>query len=52
MIYELEWTLGEEVAPEFLALFTAEIEADSLDEADRVLDDIVMESDRLWRAFR
>ncbi|WP_007520388.1 MULTISPECIES: hypothetical protein [Pseudofrankia] len=51
MIYEIEWTTGEEVAPGFLALFIAEIEADSLDEAHLVLDDIVMESDRLWREF-
>ncbi|MDT3442352.1 MULTISPECIES: hypothetical protein [unclassified Pseudofrankia] len=51
MIYEIEWTMGEEVVPGFLALFTAEIEAGSLEEAHGILDDIVMESDRLWREF-
>jgi len=51
VIYDMEWTTGEEVVRGFLVLFAAEIEAGSLEEADRILDDIVMESDRLWREF-
>lgn len=51
--YEIEWTNGEEVVPGFLAIWSAAVEAEDLDAANRVIDELEREQreiENLWDA--